>query len=140
MVIKIALLFFILVSLLIESSIFPFPFVLLLSLLFVIFFDDIWALFLILCASIFLDVLSFHPVGITAVFIMSTAILIVFFEKIFSLQGLLPSVVAVWGSIVLYTFMVGYSFSWMLIILLTAILAVMVILEKRRYKKGGLSA
>lgn len=140
MIIKLTLLFLVLVSLLIESSLFPFPFVLLFSLLFVVFFNDIWALIIILCASMFLDILSFHSIGITAVFIMSTALLIALFEKLLSLQGLLPSAIAVLASILMYTFIVGYPFSWVLVILLTIVFAAIIIFEKKQYKKGGLYA
>lgn len=140
MIRKILLLALIIVSLFVESTIVPFPFVLLFSLLYLYFADDILAVVVIFLSSIFLDILLFNDVGLTGIFISVIILSLAVLEKVFSFQGVLPFVVLVLVGIILYGYVVGYPFSIPLFAVLLAGLLTFSYIERKKERKGGILA
>ncbi len=140
MVGKIVLLVLILVSLAIESTLVPFPLVLIFSLFYLLFFDDIWAICIVLLVSIFLDIFSLQLIGTTALFVFGVTLVLIAMEKLFSLQGPVPFALAVLCSVFLYSFIASYPFSLVLTTILGVGLIIFVFIQRNKQKKGGVLA
>ncbi len=137
---KILLLVLIIVSLFIESTIIPFPFVLLFSLLYLYFADDIWGITIIFLSCMFLDISLFYDMGLTGIFVSLIMLTLIVLEKVFSFQGVLPFVVLVLLGIIFYSHIVGYPFSLPLFVLLVFGLLIFSFIERKKERNGGILA
>lgn len=137
---KVLLLSLVFVSLILESTLFSFPFVLVFSLLYLFYFDDVLGLILVFIFSLFLDSFLLQQLGTTALFVFMPVLIYIALEKIFSLQGpiLFASVLA--ACVFVYGTILGYPFSLVLSGMLALGLVIFIIFERRRERKGGMLA
>ncbi len=127
-------------SLVLESTLLPFPFVLLFSLLYLFYYDDIGALVSVLVLSVLLDAFSMRHVGITGLFIFGALFGSVILEKALSLQGPILFTCVLLLSVFFYSSWEGYQFSVILSAILLAGVILFIVIERRRQKKGGVIA
>ena len=76
----------ILFSAVVESTIFPFPFVVLFSVLFFLFFEETSTLLIIFLASILIDSFLLNRIGFTSMFLFVTFLILVTLERAFTLK------------------------------------------------------
>lgn len=118
-------------AILFESSIFPFPLVLLLSFAFVLLYKNATAFITVFISGIILDSLLLHTLGVTALFLFVVLLIILLLEKVFSLQGSLFVAVILFLSTVLYGVIYSYPFSILLYIILGGLLLLYVLIKQR---------
>lgn len=135
MIFRIILTILILLSLIAESTIIPFPFVFLFCCLYVLFYDDLVSFATAFVACIMLDILVLHHVGFLAVFLFGAILTIKLIEKLFSVQGPLLIGLSVLFGIEIYRYMVGYPFSFLLTNIYILGLVAYLIFDRSQKKK-----
>lgn len=123
-------------SLFIEATILPFPFFVLFSMLYFMFFEDAATFLSILVLSLIFDRLLLHPLGATAVFLFTFFIAVVLLEKLFTVKvnAWIIAITAFIGVLV-YRQFVGYPIIWGIDAVVIAGLALFVMLDNKSTKK-----
>lgn len=137
MIVRIVFTILIILSLLAESTIIPFPFVFLFCCLYVLLYDDIVSVATAFVGCILLDVLVLQHTGFLAVFLFGVILLVMVIEKLFSVQGPLLVGLAVLFGVEIYRYVVGYPFSLIFTSLYIVGLAAYWAIDKRNKKKQG---
>lgn len=125
-------------SLFIETTILPFPFFVLFSILYVLFLEDFLTFTIILFLSLFLDRMLLYTLGTTALFLFSYFCMVVLLEKIFTikLSAWIIAGITIIG-VEVYRNYIGYPFIWGLELTMMFGLLLLVYIEKRIIKQEG---
>lgn len=125
-------------GLFVESTILPFPFVFLFSVLCFFFFEDEIALVTLFVAGLFLDTLILNTIGFTPVFGFLYLLGIIVIAKLFSFQGTLFTAVVIATGVELYRYIAGYPFSIIMTTVFFLGLLLFIVIERRHKEKGVL--
>lgn len=137
LVFRIGFILLLVLSLFLEGSIFIFPFVVLFSILYFIFFEDMLTFFIICVISVFLDAFLLRTLGESAFFLFTFFLLLIVFEKVFMVRfSAVVIAVSTFIGVEAYRQFAGYPFSVGLEALLLVGLIAFIVIEKRVSHKG----
>ncbi|OGH11219.1 MAG: hypothetical protein A2857_02315 [Candidatus Levybacteria bacterium RIFCSPHIGHO2_01_FULL_36_15] len=106
---KNVLFFFLLVSVVLESTLISFPLFLILSIILFLLDNSVKTMFYIFFMSLILDSVHAERVGVSAIFIFTSFLLLNFYKKGFEITDLKAVVFVIFISSFLYSKVVGYN-------------------------------
>ncbi len=123
-------------SAIVESTIFPFPLIVLFSVLLFLFFEELSTFLIVFLASVLVDAFLLHRIGFTAIFLFTSFSVLAILEKVFTLRlsawiiaGTAFFAVEVYRQYAHYPFFLGVE------IVFTFSLLLFVIIERRIYRR-----
>lgn len=121
-------------SLMLESSILPFPLFIFVSLMYVLLKKSIAALFIVFFGGILLDALLMNDIGVSSLFLFTALMAFVFLERAFSFQGSIFTACLILAAVMLYGLLAGYPFSPVLIFGVACVLGFYIFIAQKALK------
>lgn len=103
------LFFVIVVSLILETTIFNFPYIFLIGIITIFFHRKMSSFIFAFIIGFFIDSLRLTSFGITPIFIFSTFLLILLFEKYSGSKDLISNGIIIYATAFLYAYVLNYS-------------------------------
>lgn len=133
--IKIILFFFLLLAILLQTTVISFPLFIIFSIILYILYPELDSVFIIFVGAVILDILQITPIGATALFVISFLLIINFAQKFFNTRDYKSILLIIFIASIAYALIFSYGVNWFLYILIFGGILIMTQIFNRRLVK-----